>query len=214
MRVDGLLTPRKKARFYRCFRRVSAQRDLKWFIKTEILPHQPKRILDLGCGTSDILAYLNNIEYIGIDPNQSYIDSAQSRYPSRGQWQCGPVTMDTVALSEVLTWFCCLACCTTAQMMPPLTCSGPPNQPFKKEGIVLHLDGCLHAEAKLWFETMLYRLERGLYVRNQEGYATLMTQDLRERSAAGRRWPAAIAISILCGQRPQQIVLVHTESIS
>ena len=183
MLLDGLSTLTEKARFYRWLQAgVGSVRLWKWFIKTEILPHQPKRILDLGCGTGDILAYLpNNIEYIGIDPNQSYIDSAQSRYPSRGQWQCGPVTMDTVGPLgdfDMVLLLGVLHHCSDDAAIDLLRTA---KSALKTGGVTLHLDGCLHAEAS-WFETMLYRLERGLYVRNQEGYAELMTQDFEENS--------------------------------
>lgn len=43
------------------------------------------RMLDIGCGTGNLLAALpENIEYTGIDLNQDYIIAAQKRFGSRG----------------------------------------------------------------------------------------------------------------------------------
>src|ERR1041385_9212930 len=49
-------------------------------------------ILDIGCGTSDVLAYLPEIRYVGIDSNPRYIKAAQRRFGSRGQFLCGDLT--------------------------------------------------------------------------------------------------------------------------
>lgn len=40
-----------------------------------------KRILDLGCGTGDLIKFLNPSEYIGLDINQNFIKIAKKKYP-------------------------------------------------------------------------------------------------------------------------------------
>lgn len=48
------------------------------------------RILDIGCGTAEILEYLpENVEYFGFDISPEYIESAKSRYGSRAKFHCG-----------------------------------------------------------------------------------------------------------------------------
>jgi SAM-dependent methyltransferase len=42
--------------------------------------------LDLGCGTADILDYLPDVNYVGIDISSRYINSAQKRFGARGQF--------------------------------------------------------------------------------------------------------------------------------
>lgn len=41
------------------------------------------RILDLGCGTADILDHLPVVDYIGFDPSQRYVDAAARRFGTR-----------------------------------------------------------------------------------------------------------------------------------
>ena len=153
---------------------VGSNRLWKWFVQDEVLPHQPKRILDLGCGTSDILAHLpTNIDYVGMDPNPSYIESAQRRYPHTGQWHSAPVTMDSVAplgSFDLVLLLGVLHHCNDETAAALLKIAQTALRPG---GVMIHLDGCIHPDAG-WLETMLYRLERGLYVRHQEGYASLM----------------------------------------
>jgi SAM-dependent methyltransferase len=42
-----------------------------------------QRVLDIGCGTGILLGYLPAVEYVGFDPSDDYITSAQAR-PVRG----------------------------------------------------------------------------------------------------------------------------------
>ena len=38
------------------------------------------KVLELGCGTSDILEYFEECDYTGVDLEEDYIKSAQKRY--------------------------------------------------------------------------------------------------------------------------------------
>jgi SAM-dependent methyltransferase len=48
------------------------------------------RILDIGCGTAEILQFLpNDVEYWGYDISPGYIAAAKDRYGARGHFHCG-----------------------------------------------------------------------------------------------------------------------------
>lgn len=48
------------------------------------------RVVDVGCGTAGILAYLpQDIVYYGFDVSQPYIDAATRRFGVRGNFHCG-----------------------------------------------------------------------------------------------------------------------------
>ena len=155
---------------------VGSNRLWKWFVQSEIHSHQPKRILDLGCGTSDIVEHLpEDIDYVGVDPNPSYIQSAHRRYGNRGQWHSSAVTVDSVAplgSFDLVLLLGVLHHCSDSAASALLQTA---RSALKPGGLVIHLDGCIHPDAG-WLETMLYRLERGLYVRHQDGYASLMAK--------------------------------------
>ena len=146
----------------------------RWFVDSQLLPLQPNRILDIGCGPSDILAYLpDHIDYVGMDPHAPYVDAAQQRYGSRGRWLVQSVTETTARTLgdfDVVLLLGVLHHCSDAKAMELLKQA---QSVLTEGGTVLHLDGCLHPNAR-WLETMLYRLERGLYVRDEAGYANLM----------------------------------------
>jgi SAM-dependent methyltransferase len=42
------------------------------------------RVLDLGCGTADILDHLRVGDYVGFDPSERYVTAAASRFGERG----------------------------------------------------------------------------------------------------------------------------------
>lgn len=65
-----------------------------------IRPKKESYILDIGCGTAEILHYLpNEIEYWGYDISIDYISSAKAKYGLRGNFNCG--LFDEVAIMDL-----------------------------------------------------------------------------------------------------------------
>ena len=55
-----------------------------------------ERILDIGCGTADILDFLPPVEYYGFDLNRDYIAWAQRKFGSRGRFSCETVSSEKI----------------------------------------------------------------------------------------------------------------------
>ena len=53
----------------------------------QVKPHV--RLLDVGCGTGDVLEYLPQVKYTGVDISKVYVASARRRYPDRGTFLVG-----------------------------------------------------------------------------------------------------------------------------
>jgi len=132
----------------------------------------PYRILDIGCGTAEIVHHLpDNIEYIGIDLHQKYITAAQSLFPQH-RFICGDCTnleqwsipqADVVCLLGVLHH---LPNHQAEQVLHSAMAYVAPH------GILLTLDGCREANiSKL--EDFFYAVDRGRYIRNKESYERL-----------------------------------------
>jgi len=71
---------------YRWFGRLlGADRVRHRLVRDYIRPFDGARILDLGCGPADMIAYLPSSigEYVGIDSNPEYIREAQRRWRGR-----------------------------------------------------------------------------------------------------------------------------------
>jgi SAM-dependent methyltransferase len=57
-------------------------------IREYIQPRQGERLLDLGCGLADILDDLSDVDYFGVDANQTYIREAERRFGGRATFYC------------------------------------------------------------------------------------------------------------------------------
>lgn len=58
-----------------------------------------ERIIDIGCGTADILEHLPPVDYVGFDHSIDYVNAARKRYGSRGRFIAG--TSESPELADV-----------------------------------------------------------------------------------------------------------------
>ncbi|MEW6521164.1 MAG: class I SAM-dependent methyltransferase [Thermodesulfobacteriota bacterium] len=78
--------------FYSLFRKFIGRDSVRRQYSESHIRAQPgQHVLDIGCGTGDILAFLPEVQYVGFDIDPDYIQAAQQRYGSRGTFFCQPV---------------------------------------------------------------------------------------------------------------------------
>jgi SAM-dependent methyltransferase len=97
--TSGLRSLLSNPLVYDAFQSVmGASRGRRFFVDEVIRPGKGARILDIGCGTADILGFLPpGVEYWGYDISPEYIESARSRFGSRGVFQCGNLEVTGLA---------------------------------------------------------------------------------------------------------------------
>ena len=66
--------------------------------KLYIKPSYGDKVLDIGCGTGEILDHLTDVSYYGYDINADYIESAKKKYGHKGNFFCEEV--NTLAVSD------------------------------------------------------------------------------------------------------------------
>ena len=72
---------------------VGADSLRKTIVKEYVLAGPHHRILDIGCGTAEILKFLpDDVDYVGFDASPEYIESARSRFGKRGTFFAKLVT--------------------------------------------------------------------------------------------------------------------------
>jgi SAM-dependent methyltransferase len=82
---------------YRIFQRmVGAESARKTYLAEHIKAVSGDKILDIGCGPADILDYLPDTNYTGLDISPEYISAAKQRYGSRGRFYCGDVGLTAI----------------------------------------------------------------------------------------------------------------------
>ena len=73
---------------------LGADRAMTRYVNEIIKAEPGMKMLDVGCGPANILAYLPEVDYTGIDLNEKHIAFAQSRYGSRGKFIVGDASGD------------------------------------------------------------------------------------------------------------------------
>lgn len=68
---------------------MGARRGRRDFSKNFVRAYPGCRLLDVGCGTAQILDYLpEGVDYWGYDINSEYIEAAQAKFGGKGQFAC------------------------------------------------------------------------------------------------------------------------------
>ena len=71
---------------------LGAEHARKEYVNHYIKPFEHAKILDIGCGTADILEYFPaTVDYFGFDLNDQYIQYAKNKYRQRGTFVCNDV---------------------------------------------------------------------------------------------------------------------------
>jgi SAM-dependent methyltransferase len=76
---------------------VGANKARDKFINNFVKPVRGQRVLDVGCGTGDIVEHLPSVEYCGFDLSSEYVEAARNRYGHRATFRCQNV--NSISLS-------------------------------------------------------------------------------------------------------------------
>jgi len=150
-------------------------------VKKYIRPREGDKILDIGCGTADILAYLPTVEYVGLDMNEAYINYAKKRFGHKGIFLASKV--DGKAINEFSLYDYDIVLATgllhhlnddEALRLFELASSA-----LKPGGRLITLDGC-YVKGQSWLARLIISRDRGKYVRNQDEYLSLASNFLKD----------------------------------
>lgn len=154
-------------------RAVGSDKVWKVFIGEHLRPRPGMRVLDIGCGPAEVLSYLPELEYLGVEPHGPYVDGARQRYGARGRFRQIPAEelvdegvepFEAVLLLGVLHHLDDRAAATLLATARKLTAPG---------GRLLTLDGC-RAPGQSRLTRALYWADRGDYTRDEAGYVGLV----------------------------------------
>jgi SAM-dependent methyltransferase len=70
---------------------VGKGRAYRLVVREYARPRPGLRVLDVGCGTGELLPYLPAVHYVGFDISESHITTARQRHGSRGCFRVGDV---------------------------------------------------------------------------------------------------------------------------
>ncbi|HWX19869.1 MAG TPA: class I SAM-dependent methyltransferase [Candidatus Binatia bacterium] len=82
---------------YKLFTRiVGGESAWRRYLSDYVKPVSGDKVLDIGCGPADILEYLPQVDYTGLDLSPAYIASARKRFGSKGRFLCNDVGLATL----------------------------------------------------------------------------------------------------------------------
>ncbi|MFB9265920.1 class I SAM-dependent methyltransferase [Bradyrhizobium erythrophlei] len=73
---------------------LGADNAIRRYVNEVLKPTPGIKMLDVGCGPANILAYLPSLNYTGIDLNEKHIAFARELYGSRGRFVVGNAAND------------------------------------------------------------------------------------------------------------------------
>ncbi len=137
----------------------------------------PKRkglkILDIGCGTAEILEFLpDDIHYIGFDASTKYIEQAKKRFGHRGDFFAELVKsahLENLGKFDVVLAFGLLHHLDTPEAETLFQIAA---EAVNHNGIVITVDPCFTPEQSA-FARWLIEHDRGQDVRDEKGYQQL-----------------------------------------
>jgi SAM-dependent methyltransferase len=161
------------SRVYSAFADLAGGRAREIYAREYIRAKGGDRILDIGCGPGDILAYLPvDVRYAGFDADAGYIEAARARFGARGEFMCRKITPDL--LREFSGFDLVLANGVLHHLddSDARTLFGLARAALAAGGRLVTLDGC-YVESQSALARYLLRADRGKFVRDQLGYTAL-----------------------------------------
>ena len=73
---------------------LGADQAITRYVNEVLQPKAGLKMLDVGCGPANVLAYLPPLDYTGIDLNEKHIAYARQRYGERGRFLVGNAAGD------------------------------------------------------------------------------------------------------------------------
>lgn len=133
------------------------------------------KILELGCGTSDILeCFEETCDYIGVDIDEDYIKSARLRYSNKSfaKFICADVNDFARNCDEKFDLILMTAVIHHISDDEVERCFESIKKLLKENGRFISFD-CVYREGMSRFEKFLVDIDRGQYVRTESEYVRL-----------------------------------------
>jgi cyclopropane fatty-acyl-phospholipid synthase-like methyltransferase len=169
---------------YRKFRSLVQSKNSATRLVGEFLKIDPgQRVLDIGCGTADILAQLPlDIDYHGYDVEPAYLTSARQRYGHRGSFvvrSVSPEAVEGLGTFDVVISLGVLHHLTDLQAG---TLFATAAKVLRPGGRLVTLDGA-YVKGQHPVARLLLALDRGRHVRTPEAYLAIARQHFLDVNA-------------------------------
>jgi SAM-dependent methyltransferase len=161
-------------RLYSLFGAIVGGDGRSRFVQTHVRPEAAQKILDIGCGPADILAWLpEEVAYVGFDESRAYVAAARRRFGARGTFRCARVTRDLVGAYSGFDVVLALGVLHHLDDAECRTLLEIARLALRPGGRLVTLDGCF-VEQQGRVARWLLKRDRGTHVRTEDAYLSLV----------------------------------------
>ena len=169
----------ERASLYDLSQRIVGKPNLyRIFVREYLRPAPGARILDVACGTGELLKYLPAVSYLGVDISTDYIANAQRRHSGRAEVICADFrhlavhdrSFDLVVAVGVLHHLGDPVAASLTELA---------RRALRPGGRFVLLEPCRLAGQPLIAKVVL-TMDRGAFVREREHYERLLRQRFAE----------------------------------
>lgn len=134
------------------------------------------RVLDIGCGTADILSFLPaGVEYWGYDISPEYIEAARARHGDHGHFQCRPLDLQEIASLPRFDVVLAIGVLHHLGDKEAVDLFQQARAALHDRGRMITFDGCIAAGQNPIARFLIQR-DRGQNIRTASEYRELATQ--------------------------------------
>lgn len=152
---------------------MGAEASKRRFVERDVRAAPGMRVLDLGCGTGALLAYLPaGADYVGVDLSPEYIRAARERHGSAGSFVCADVTSFRPAEDEPFDAVIAYGLFHHLDDEQAVQAFATARAALDGSGRLLAAEPCATPD-RSGLESLLMRLDRGAFIRAPDGYASL-----------------------------------------
>lgn len=178
--THGLRAVLSNPQVYSAFQSMMGANGARRRIVSEnIRPYPGMKILDIGCGPAEILFYLPDVEYWGVDISEPYIKKAKQNHLTRGHFYCKELTSDDI---ETFPPFDVVLAIGVLHHMDDETAGAVlrlARKALAVGGRLITVDPCLD-ESQNFIARFLVRNDRGQNVRTKAKYEELAAGSFAE----------------------------------
>lgn len=160
--------------FKLCFSLCGGSTISPFLINHYLRPQRGCRMLDIGCGICDILKYLPEVDYVGLDANKKYIDYAKKcGFKGNFYWQA--INEDLIGKFSSFDIVLAKGILHHLNDEDALTLFLIAKHALNQKGSLITFDGCF-VDGQSRFTRHLLLNDRGEYVRNEAEYLCLASK--------------------------------------
>ena len=156
------------------------------FVNDHLHLQPSNRVLDIGCGPGAMFPYMPNVEYVGFDVSEEYIQAAQEQYGDRATFYCKQISAETLTYPCYFDLVIAIGVLHHLSDTEALQLCQLAQAALKPDGRFVTLDGC-YLPGQSHIAHYLLTRDRGQNVRDREGYTKIVSQVFSKDIVVGIR---------------------------